>query len=33
MTYRKPYRDTQPPYLFPPYASTAKRAPLQPLVV
>jgi protocatechuate 3,4-dioxygenase, beta subunit len=33
MTYRKPYRDTQPPYLFPPYASTVKRAPSQPLVV
>ena len=31
--YRRPYRDTQPPYLFPPYASTIKRAPAQPLVV
>ena len=30
--YRRPYRDTQPPYLFPPYASTVKRAPSQPLV-
>ena len=32
-SYRRPYRDTQPPYLFPPYASTVKRAPSQPLVV
>jgi hypothetical protein len=31
--YRRPYRDTQPDYLFPPYASTVKRAPAQPLVV
>ena len=31
--YRRPYRDTQPDYLFPAYASTVKRAPTQPLVV
>ena len=31
--YRRPYRDTQPDYLFLPYASTVKRAPAQPLVV
>ena len=31
--YRRPYRDTQPDYLFPPYASTVKRAPSQPLIV
>src|SRR5512141_2934825 len=30
--YRKPDRDTQPEYLYPPYASTVKRAPTQPLV-
>ena len=33
MSYRRPYRDTQPEYLFPPYASTVRRAPSQPLVV
>ena len=33
MSYRRPYRDTQPDYLFPPYASTVKRAPSQALVV
>jgi protocatechuate 3,4-dioxygenase beta subunit len=33
MSYRRPYRGTQPDYFFPPYASTVKRAPLQPLVV
>ena len=33
MSYRRPYRGTQPEYLFPPYASTVKRAPAQPLVV
>jgi protocatechuate 3,4-dioxygenase beta subunit len=33
MTYRRPYPDTQPAYLFPKYASTVKRAPSQPLVV
>ena len=26
MSYRRPYRGTQPDYLFPPYASTVKRA-------
>ena len=31
--YRKPDRDTQPNYCFPPYASTVKRSPSQPLVV
>ena len=31
--YRKYDRGTQPEYLFPPYASTVKRAPLQPLLV
>jgi protocatechuate 3,4-dioxygenase beta subunit len=31
--YRRPYRDTQPDYLYSPYASTVKRAPAQPLVV
>ena len=30
--YRKSYFNTQPDYLFPPYRSTVKRAPLQPLV-
>ncbi len=30
--YRKSYFDTQPDYLYPAYRSTAKRAPLQPLV-
>jgi protocatechuate 3,4-dioxygenase beta subunit len=33
MSYRRPYRGTQPDYLFTPYASTVKRAPSQPLVV
>lgn len=33
MSYRRPYGDTQPDYLFPAYASTVKRAPSQPLVV
>ncbi len=33
MSYRRPHRGTQPDYLFPPYASTVKRAPSQPLVV
>jgi protocatechuate 3,4-dioxygenase beta subunit len=32
-SYRRPYRNTQPEYLFPAYASTVKRAPSQPLVV
>jgi protocatechuate 3,4-dioxygenase beta subunit len=31
--YRQPDRGTQPDYLFPPYASTVKRAPAQPLVL
>lgn len=31
--YRKYDRGTQPEYLYPPYASTTKRAPSQPLVV
>jgi len=31
--YRKPDRGTQPDYLYPPYASTAKRSPRQPLGV
>ena len=30
--YRKPDRGTQPDYLYPPYASTIKRAPSQPLL-
>lgn len=30
--YRKPDRGTQPAYLYPPYASTVKRSPSQPLV-
>ena len=30
--YRKSYFDTQPDYRYPPYRSTLKRAPLQPLV-
>jgi protocatechuate 3,4-dioxygenase beta subunit len=31
--YRRPWAGTQPDYLFPPYASTVKRAPTRPLVV
>lgn len=31
--YRKSYWDTQPPYLYPPYASTVKRSPTKPLVL
>ena len=31
--YRPPDRGTQPEYLYPPYASTVKRSPLQPLVL
>src|SRR4051794_9866868 len=31
--YRRPYWNTQPEYLFPKYASTVKRAPMQPLVM
>ena len=31
--YRKPDRGTQPDYLYPPYASTVKRSPSQPLLM
>ena len=31
--YRRPDRDTQPEYFYPPYASTVKRSPSQPLVI
>ena len=31
--YRPPDRGTQPEYAYPPYASTVKRSPLEPLVV
>jgi protocatechuate 3,4-dioxygenase, beta subunit len=31
--YRRPFPGTQPEYLFPPYASTVKRAPTRPLVM
>jgi protocatechuate 3,4-dioxygenase beta subunit len=31
--YRRPPPGTQPPYLYPPYASTPKRAPTRPLVL
>ena len=31
--YRKPDRGTQPDYLFPPYVSTVKRSPREPLVM
>jgi protocatechuate 3,4-dioxygenase beta subunit len=31
--YRRPYFDTQPEYLYPPYRSTIKRSPSKPLVV
>src|SRR6478672_7470278 len=31
--YRKSDRGTQPDYLYPPYASTVKRSPTQPLVL
>ena len=31
--YRRPFPGTQPDYLFPPYASTVKRAPTRPLVI
>jgi protocatechuate 3,4-dioxygenase beta subunit len=31
--YRKPDRGTQPDYLYPPYASTVKRAPTQALMM
>ena len=32
-SYRRPRAGTQPDYDYPPYASTAKRHPTQPLVV
>src|SRR5215212_6716499 len=31
--YRRPYPGTQPDYNYPPYASTQKRCPTQPLVI
>ena len=31
--YRRPYFNTQPPYLYPGYRSTIKRAPGRPLVL
>ena len=31
--YRQPDRGTQPDYLYPPYSSTVKRSPTQPLVL
>jgi protocatechuate 3,4-dioxygenase beta subunit len=31
--YRRPFPETQPPYLHPPYASTVRRSPSQPLVL
>jgi protocatechuate 3,4-dioxygenase beta subunit len=31
--YRRPYFNTQPPYLYPGYRSTIKRAPTRPLVL
>ena len=31
--YRRPYFETQPAYLFPPYRSTVKRSPSLPLIV
>ena len=31
--YRRPTKGTQPEYLCPPYASTRKRAPTQPLIL
>lgn len=33
LVYRKPPKGTQPDYLYPPYASTQKRAPTRPLVL
>lgn len=30
--YRRPAPDSQPPYLYPPYGSTVRRAPSQPLI-
>jgi protocatechuate 3,4-dioxygenase beta subunit len=31
--YRRPFVNAQPDYLYPPYRSTAKRAPTQPLIM
>lgn len=31
--YRRPYFDTQPPYLYPGYRSTVKRSPTRPLIL
>jgi protocatechuate 3,4-dioxygenase beta subunit len=31
--YRRPYFESQPPYLYPPYRSTVKRSPSRPLVL
>jgi protocatechuate 3,4-dioxygenase, beta subunit len=31
--YRRPEPNTQPPYLYPPYRATARRAPTKPLIV
>ena len=31
--YRRPYFQSQPPYLYPPYRSTVKRSPSKPLVL
>src|SRR5581483_4633011 len=31
--YRRPFPGTQPEYLYPPYRSTQKRAPAQPLIL
>lgn len=33
VAYRRPYFRTQPDYLYPPYRSTIKRSPTQPLVL
>ncbi len=33
VAYRRPHKGTQPEYLHPAYASTHKRAPVQPLIV
>jgi len=31
--YRRPFHSTQPEYLYPPYRSTVKRSPSQPLII
>ncbi|HSS70067.1 MAG TPA: protocatechuate 3,4-dioxygenase subunit beta [Casimicrobiaceae bacterium] len=31
--YRRPYFQSQPPYLYPPYRSTVKRSPSRPLIL